>query len=92
MASNYFVSQCRKVIPREVRIRIVCWSERAGGEKLHNRYILTDIGGVQFGIGLDDSDGFPGQTDDLYLLDREQFAMRWAQYTQPNPAFKLEWE
>ena len=35
--------------------------QKQDGEKLHNRYILTDLGGVTFGTGLDE--GKKGETD-----------------------------
>lgn len=93
---NYFRTQCESqlspIIPSGVRVRIVRWNERSSGEKLHNRYILTDLGGVTFGIGLDGPEGDAGQTEDLNRLGREQYAVRWRQYAGPNPAFKLEEE
>jgi len=42
---------------------IRCWRERDGGERLHNRCMLTDIGGVKFGDGLEN--GGAGQQDHL---------------------------
>ena len=36
------------IIPEGLTLTVYRWTERAGGEKLHNRYILTDIGGVSF--------------------------------------------
>ena len=59
-------------------------SEKPRGEKLHNRYILTDLGGVSFGIGLDDGD--EGATDDVTLLDRDPYVVRWSQYGGIPPA------
>jgi hypothetical protein len=48
------------------------------GDRLHNRYVLTDLGGVTLGIGLDA--GNEGETDDLVLLSRAQYTHRWSQY------------
>lgn len=53
-------------------------------EKLHNRYILTDRGGIQFSIGLDDSGTAAGQTEDMILLSQHSFDTRWRQYAQLN--------
>ncbi len=90
---NYFKAQCQKclpeVIPIGLRVRIVQWQEKPLGEKLHNRFILTDIGGVSFGVGLDDSDGEDGQTDDIQLLNEESYNSRFAQYAGSSPAFDL---
>lgn len=84
----FFKEQCSqrlpKIIPQGMRVRLVRWYQRDGGEKLHNRYILTDKGGVSLGVGLDD--GTPGETDEIKLLDKETWEFRWKQYTS-EPAF-----
>jgi hypothetical protein len=54
--------------------------ERAGSEKLHNRYVLTDIGGIFFGIGLDEED--ENHRDDVALLNDDLFKLRWEQYVE----------
>lgn len=59
-------------------------TERQHGEKLHNRYILTELGGVGFPAGLDEK---PRATDDPWLLTREQHEVRWSQYAGRPPAF-----
>lgn len=74
-------------IPAGLDITIAILEEQVGGEKLHNRYILTDLGGVKFGIGLDEGD--PGQTDDIDLLDEAQYQQRWQQYCSAAPAFTV---
>ncbi|KYF63563.1 hypothetical protein BE11_38285 [Sorangium cellulosum] len=75
-------------IPSGVSIEFVRWRQKAGGQRLHNRYVLTDIGGVKLGDGLDDDDGAgANQTDDLNLLTRAQHELRWAQYVEENGAF-----
>jgi hypothetical protein len=38
---------------------------------------------------LDDSDGEDGQTDDVQLLNKETYDLRFAQYTGSTPAFDL---
>jgi hypothetical protein len=73
-------------LPNGVTIAFSRWKEKQqGGEKLHNRYVLTNIGGVSLGVGLDE--GEPGETDDVHLLTREQYRLRWEQYVGPNGAF-----
>lgn len=74
-------------IPVDLRVVFRRWTERTGGEVLHNRYILTELGGVTFSHGLDD--GRNGETDDVSLMDREQYELRWKQYTGDAPAFDL---
>jgi hypothetical protein len=88
---EFFKSECQirlpRVIPRGLRVRLVRWSQRNGGEILHNRYILTDIGGVSFEVGLDD--GATGQTDEVKLLEADIYNLRWKQYGSAQPAFDL---
>src|SRR5262249_53913086 len=36
-------------LPPGLTVSFVRWNERGGGEKLHNRYVLTDLGGVSLG-------------------------------------------
>ncbi len=74
-------------IPQGLMVRFVRWKERDGGLRFHNRYILTEFGGVQFAHGLDE--GSPGEEDDVTILDRIQFDRRWVQYASNTPAFDL---
>ncbi|MFH1480502.1 MAG: hypothetical protein ABIG67_04490 [Pseudomonadota bacterium] len=75
--------------PEEKRPSLKVWKERNGGEKIHNRYILTEWGGVSFGIGLDE--GRDGQTDDIARMSKQQHEKRWGQLTGLEPAFELVW-
>lgn len=78
------------VLPAGMPLFVYRWKEREGGEKLHNRYILTDIGGVQFGVGLDE--GEPGTTDDIARLSADTFRKRFEDYAGPNFAFDRDVE
>lgn len=86
--SQFFEDKCKKrlpdIVPNGLKVHLVRWRQRDGGEKLHNRYILTDRGGVGLGVGLDD--GTPGETDDFKLLDDASCKSRWKQYDS-EPAF-----
>jgi hypothetical protein len=86
---EWFRSECEKrlpgLVPRGMTMTIVRLSEREGGEKLHNRYILTDIGGVSLQIGLDE--GHSGETEDIDLMDRAKYLKRWSQYAGSELAF-----
>lgn len=76
------VTDCQACLPccipvgREMSVTIV--RERRESERFHNRYILTELTGVAFGTGLDA--GWPGETDDVFRLSREQFEKRSGQY------------
>ena len=91
--TGFFQEQCEKRLPQHVpeRMRVLVrrLRQKQGGEQLHNRYILSDLGGVSFGYGLDEGD--EGATDDLALMDRDQYERRWAQYAgEPPAAFEQE--
>ena len=93
---DFFRQECEEklppVIPEGMTLAVYRWKEREGGEKLHNRYILTDIGGVSFLIGLDEGDPGSNETDDVARLSANTYAKRWQNYAQPNGAFDLDGE
>jgi hypothetical protein len=87
----FFEAECLKNIPQLIpagwSIKFVRWTDIPQGQnELHNRYILTDVGGVIFGVGLDQGKG----NDDINLMDRAQFLAHWDEYLGPQPAFKAE--
>src|SRR5262249_45322192 len=53
----HFENECKArlpgCIPAGARLKVIRLEERSPGERLHNRYILTDVGGVVFVGGLD---------------------------------------
>jgi hypothetical protein len=71
-------------LPNGYAVEFVRWKKNR--EKLHNRYILTDLGGVSLGVGIDAGD--PSETDDILLLPRAQYEHRWAQYVGEDGAFE----
>ena len=88
-ALTFFEQEATKMaarLPVGCTIEFVRWAQKDGGEKLHNRYVLTDLGGVALGVGLDA--GGAGETDDLLLLPRAQYERRWAQYVASDGAFE----
>ena len=87
LSADYLKDQCIRLIPNGLQTTIKIWRQRTNGEALHNRYILTDIGGVIFPHGLDE--GEPGENDDITLLDKEQYELHWSQYASNAPAFDL---
>ena len=89
---DFFRKECEghlpRIVPAGLTLIVRRWKNRVGGERLHNRYILTDLGGVQFGVGRDEGD--PGTTDDITLLSAESYRRRFEEYSGPTPAFDLE--
>ena len=85
---KFFRGECdtklHECVPEGMKVLVRRLKEKQDGEKFHNRYILTDLGGVAFGTGLDE--GNEGETDDITLMDRDQYELRWSQYGGDPPA------
>ena len=88
---QYYQSLCHKVLPPLVpntfQVHVMQWKEISGGEKLHNRFILTDKGGLSFGVGLDS--GEEGHSDEVQLLEEDVSRTRFSQYDIHSSAFGL---
>ncbi len=74
-------------IPTGICVRFVGWREKEDGERFHARYILTDIGGVRFDVGLDHQVDGENQTTDVGLLDRGLYEKRWSDLQSETAAF-----
>jgi hypothetical protein len=86
----FFETEAKKMargIPVGAVLEFYRWEERPGGEKFHNRYLLTDIGGVTFGTGHEE--GEPGESEDINIMGRDQYTKRWEQFFGVAPAFDL---
>jgi hypothetical protein len=79
-----------RLLPFGSKVTLRCWKEKVGGARLHNRYLLTDIGGVQFGDGIEVGD--PGHEDRVSILDEPSRARLWAQFVGSSPAFEVAGE
>lgn len=92
LSHDAFFNECQRelpqLIPAGLSVIFKRWTQKQGNEKLHNRYILTDLGGVSFGAGL--NTGEKGETDDLALLNRDQYMRRWQQYAGEDSEFELK--
>ena len=79
------MAQCKDrlpaILPAGRRLTVTVIRQREGGQKIHNRYVLTKFFGVSFGTGLDAADhDQTGQTEDICRLSRDQLLERWGQY------------
>lgn len=88
--SGFFKDTCReklpKLVPSGYRVILKRWVERPSGEKFHQRFILSDIGGVEVDPGLDD--GKEGESFKAMLLKRKMFEKHWQDFIIA-PAFDL---
>ena len=83
-----FKKNLPKIIPSGKEVKITIWKQRLKGEKLHNRYILTENCGIAFGVGLDQSgEEDSAETDDLHWLEEGVLDFRNREYLGNPPAF-----
>ena len=77
------------LIPKGFSITIRRWWNKSGGERFHNRYILTDIGGVHFGNSIKEE---PKGIDTISRLSSID-SLKWnAKYSDGTSAFDLDGE
>ncbi|MDI3323395.1 hypothetical protein QKW35_03310 [Pontibacterium granulatum] len=62
-------------------LRVYELEEIEGEDVFHNRCILTELGGVSLGNGVDVSER-PSHTDELTLLEREVYEKKWKQFVE----------
>lgn len=72
-------------IPAGMKVSLHYWKRRLGGERLHNRYVLTDVGGVQFGDSIEK--GARGEHDRVSILEEVTRAKLWEDYAGPQLAY-----
>ncbi len=73
------------IIPRGLTIRLVRWDQ----DHLHNRFILTEYGGLQFATGLDEHAGSARTHDIVDLLEPEPYNATWKEYQRDSATFPL---
>lgn len=78
-------STLSSIVPSPLDLVVRTLDKVSCGEDLHNRYILTDVGGLLFQHGLDEK---RGTHDDIAVLSEDSYLMRWSQYANGAPEFK----
>ena len=85
-----FERLCREhlpaVLPEGVELTLVRWEQIAGGKKLHPRYILTEMGGIGFEVGL--HEGKPEESTDVAILEPAILEQRRSEYQLDSPVFR----
>lgn len=86
---EHFEAECRKYLaaslPAGMCVTVFRWKKRKTGKRLHDRHILTNLGGVTFGIGLDEGD--PGEEVRVALMKQDDYEEVWRDYRGNPPAF-----
>ena len=92
-STDFWKSTCQdkltQIVPKGCTLKIVRWNERNEGDKLHPRYVLTEIGGIRYDYGLDEWDGVgEGKTTDVSVLDPDVYKQRWNDYQNDTTTFE----
>ena len=89
--AEIYLSNCAQrlapLIPANLQFSVVVWAEREHGQSFHNRYALTEHGGIALGTGLDAATDGRSETDDLHRLTRDQHQTRWASLTTTSATY-----
>ena len=82
-----FSGWLKDLIPEGIIVSFFAWNTQKNGEKFHDRFILTDKGGVNSSVGLDE--GRSGETTLLSLCDRNTRTEIWKRYDRNSKTFEL---
>lgn len=84
---TFFRSECQvklaAMVPQGLKIRFCRWST----DDLHNRFVLTDLGGVAFLEGLDQFMGKGREEDVVILLDKDVSRQLMEEFARSKPRF-----
>lgn len=75
-------SKLAGMIPHGQRVRLIRWRF----EDLHDRFVLTDRGGLQYGIGLDEGGGADARTVLVTRLSQGTASKKLAVFNNGSPA------
>jgi hypothetical protein len=78
----------KNIIPKGLKVTLFQWDDKQSEHMLHNRYILTNIGGVSFNHGLD----IGGGTDVVHRLSMKTYESIYNEYIPATSPFDLEEE
>lgn len=68
---------------KDIILKVLQLEQIEGNDVFHNRYILTEHGGVLFGHGIalpEDDNHF----DDISLMDKDVYNIRWSQFLRSS--------
>lgn len=86
---DFFSKECNDrlpaFIPNGLEVRFKRWKTNPGGDLFHDRFILTDLGGVEFTVGLDI--GNKGEKTKVHILSDSSFLATWNKHVSSNPAY-----
>ncbi|MFO7566260.1 MAG: hypothetical protein R6X02_26695 [Enhygromyxa sp.] len=77
-------------LDRRVKGSAYAWNLASNKNKMHNRYVLTEVGGIAASCGLDESN-IPNtnQTDDFTVLSDAQYRDRWREFSPGGKVHRI---
>jgi hypothetical protein len=73
------------LIPAGVIVHVTFWTEREALQQLHNRYVLTNRGGIVLGAGISSADA--ETYEDIARMSDADRSLRWRQYDRQSRVF-----
>jgi len=93
--ADFYKEECLRyltdIVPQGLKLTIMRWGHKNNGEKLHNRYILTEFGGIKLDPGFDESLSVGAHTE-FTVLGKKRYSLRWRQYASNASEFNMEIE
>ena len=68
------------IVPPDIKLELFIWENR----KMHNRYVMTEIMGVQYGHGLGEGGDSLNNEDEITPLDKETYRERREKFNDPS--------
>lgn len=88
--NDFSLSKVADILPRQLSAVIYTLRRSDHGQSLHNRYVLTDVGGLEFPHGLDEGTSHSSDDyDDVLLLEEDIYRQLWSQYANGAHAFEV---
>lgn len=85
---GWFQETCEKQlshrVPQGLSVKFVRWNERSGQERLHDRHLMTELGGVTAGFGFDEGRGSTTSVHTFNVQHRERLK---AQFSKNGGSF-----
>ena len=88
LAVNNFTRNLPEKLPKGIEVDVKIWGNKPGGDEFHDRFILTDLGGIFIGAGLSEGRDY-SYTANTNRQDFEQYLLRFSQYTGDTPDYNL---
>jgi hypothetical protein len=87
--SSFKDQRFKNILPKKINLIVKMWCQIPGKERFHDRYLLTDIGGVRSSTGFNYV--FGNTSTGLDLLSKKAYSEIFRKYLVA-PEFELEYE